>query len=146
MNQNNLNWYRENGFPKALLSSVEETTNLVEKYYEMKFDDLFVSNIQNGDFEEYTSLWLFTEQDAVECKHFLNRFDIDIVKYKNNVCYINIIADNNAMISPEPTSTMRVVINLNNNLKCTFDAKGHNCQRLSKIAKRFLKEYKALNC
>lgn len=144
MNKNDLNWYREIGFADAVVNSAEEILSRVESYYEMEFDEIFISNIQNENHEEYPSLWLFSEQDAVECKNFLTRFDIDIVKYKGNVRYVNIITDNKETLNtPTVASTMKLAIALADDVKCIFDAKGQNCKKLSGIAKRYLKEYKS---
>lgn len=144
MNKNDLNWYREIGFADAVVNSAEEILSRVESYYEMEFDEIFISNIQNDNHEEYPSLWLFSEQDAVECKNFLTRFDIDIVKYKGNVRYVNIITDNKESLNtPTAASTMKLAIALADDVKCIFDAKGLNCQKLSGIAKRYLREYKS---
>ncbi len=147
MIQNDLNWYRDNGFPETVVSTAAEITAQVEKYYEIEFDEIFISNIQNEGQEEYPSLWLFSEQDAVECKNFLIRFDIDIVRYKGCVKYVNIITDkNDTLINPTVTSTMKLAVSLTDDIKCIFNAKGNNCQRLSGIAKRYLNEYKAGRC
>lgn len=144
MNQNDLNWYKDNGFPETVVSTAAEIIAQVEKYYEMEFCEVFISNIQNEGQEEYSSLWLFSEQDAVECKNFLTRFDIDIVRYKGCVKYVNIITDkNDTLINPTTTSTMKLVVSLTDDIKCVFDAKGTNCLRLSGVAKRYLKEYKS---
>lgn len=145
MKENDLNWYRENGFAEAVLSTAAEITAQVEHYYEMGFDEVFIcNNLKNGQ-EEYPSLWLFTGQDAVECKNFLTDFNIDILRYKNNVIYINIMADNGEALSkPEQTSKMKVEVAVMNDARCTFEAYGMNCQKLSGIAKRFLKEYKSM--
>ena len=144
MNKNDLNWYREIGFADAVVNSAEEILSRVESYYEMEFDEIFISNIQNENHEEYPSLWLFSEQDAVECKNFLTRFDIDIVKYKGNVRYVNIITDKKETLNtPTVASTMKLAIALADDVKCIFDAKGQNCKKLSGIAKRYLKEYKS---
>lgn len=144
MNQNDLKWYRENGFPDTVVTTAAEIAAQVEKYYEMEFGEIFISNIQNGGQEEYPSLWLFSEQDAVECKNFLTRFDIDIVRYKSNVRYVNIITDkNDTLINPTPASTMKLAVSLTEDVKCIFDAKGVNCLRLSGVAKRYLTEYKS---
>ena len=142
MNQERLNWYREIGLADTVVSSVEEIVSIVESYYKMEFDDIFISNIQNDHHEEYPSLWLFSEQDVVECKYFLTRFDIDVAKYKGYVRYVNIITDSKeTLASPKTTSTMKLVISLDHDIKCIFDAKGLNCIKLNEIAQRFLKEY-----
>ena len=143
MNQNDLKWYRENGFPETVVSTAVEITAQVERFYEMEFVEIFICNIQKEGQEEYTSLWLFTEQDVVECKNFLTRFDIDIVRYKGNVRYVNIITNkSDALDKPSQDSTMKLAVSLAEDIKCFLDAKGANCQRLSGIAKRYLKEYK----
>ena len=144
MDKKEFNWYREIGYPEAVVSSAEVTVSQVESYYEMEFDEIFISNIQNESHEEYPSLWLFSNQDAVECKDFLTRFDIDIVKYKGNVRYVNIISNSKDILkSTEPTSKMKLAISLADDLKCYFDAKGQNCRKLIGIAKRYLNEYKS---
>ena len=144
MTQDDLNWYKENGFPETVVKTAAEKKAQVEKYYEMEFDEIFISNIQNEGQEEYPSLWLFSKQDVVECKDFLTRFDIDIVRYKGNVRYVNIIADkNDTLTNPTPTSKMKLAVSLTSDVKCFFDAKGVNCLRLSGVAKRYLTEYKA---
>ncbi len=144
MNKNDFNWYREIGFADTVVNTAEDIASRVESYYEMKFDEIFISNIQNDNHEEYPSLWMFTEQDAVECKNFLTRFDIDVVKYKGNVRYVNIITDDKETLNtPSSTSTMKLAVSLSDDVKCIFDAKGLNCKKLSGIAKRYLKEYKS---
>lgn len=143
MNQNDLKWYRDNGFPETVVTTAAETTALVEKYYEIEFDEMFISNVLKEGQEEYPSLWLFTERDVVECKNFLNRFDIDIVRYKDNVRYVNIITDKkDTIINPSSSSKMKLAVLLIDDSRCVFDAIGANCQRLSGIAKRYLREYK----
>ena len=143
MNQKDLNWYRENGFTETVVTTADEIAAQVEHFYEMEFSEMFICNIQKEGQEEYPSLWLFTEQDADECKNFLTRFDIDIVKYKGNVRYVNIITDNKGtLVNATPTSTMKLAVAFTDDVKCIFEAKGANCQRLSGIAKRYLKEYK----
>lgn len=145
MKENDLNWYRENGFAEAVLSTAAEITAQVEHYYEMGFDEIFISNVMEGDHEEYPSLWLFSDQDVVECKDFLTHFDIDIVKYKSNVLYINIIANKGTVLyDPEKNSKMKLEVSIMENARCTFEAYGMNCIKLSGIVKRFLKEYKSL--
>ena len=143
MIQNDLKWYEGNGFTETVLAAATEITALVEKYYEMTFDEMFICNVQRDGQEEYPSLWLFTEQDVVECKNFLTRVDIDIARYKGAVKYVNIMADKtDSLINPTQASTVRLSVSLVDDIKCYFDAKGANCQRLSEIAKHFLKEYK----
>ena len=141
---NDLNWYKEIGFPEAVISTAAEITTQVEEYYEIEFDEIFICNIQNEGQEEYMSLWMFSEQDVVECKNFLTRFDIDIAKYKGNVKYVNIITDKKeTLFNPADSSTMRLSISLDDDIKCYFDAKGMNCKKLRGVATRFLREYKA---
>lgn len=143
MIKNDLKWYRENGFTETVVSTATEVSKQVERLYEMKFSELFICNIQKDGQEEYPSLWLFNEQDAVECKNFLTRFDVDIVRYKGNVRYVNIITEkSDSLKNTTPSSTMKLYVSLFEDVKCLFDAKGANCQRLSGIAKRYLKEYK----
>jgi hypothetical protein len=142
MKQNAFDWYEQNDFPKTVIISAQEITSQVETYYNMEFDTIFISNIQNENNEEYPSLWLFTNQYVVECKNFLTNFDIDIAKYENSIKYINIITDNcDALNNPSQTSTMKLRMTLSNDTRCIFDALGLNCKRLSDIAKHFLKEY-----
>lgn len=145
MKQDDLNWYRQNGFPEIVVNTAAEIISQVEKYYEMEFDEIFISNVQNNGYEEYPSLWMFTEQYAVECKFFLNRFDIDLVRYKGRIKYVNIITDKyDTLGNPLPTASMKLTVSLKDDLKCLFDAKGINCVRLSGIAKRYLKEFKSI--
>ena len=115
----------------------------VEDFYEMQFEDMFISNIQNDGHEDYPSLWMFTDQDVVECKFFLTRFDIDIVKYKGNVRYVNIMANGSEdIIKPNASSAMKLRVSLVDEVTCNFDAVGQNCLKLREIAKRYLEEYK----
>jgi hypothetical protein len=145
MNQNTLNWYRGIGFPEALLNSAVDIISRVEKYYEMKFEDFFISNAQKDDVMDYTSVWLFTDQDAIECKNFLTSFDIDIVRYKRNVRYVNIITGkNDSLTDPTDNSVMKLSVLLADDVKCLFTAKGMNCKKLDEIARRYLKEYKSM--
>lgn len=143
MKKNAFDWYEQNGFPPTVILLAKEITSQVEKYYDMEFEMIFISNILNEKNEEYPSLWLFTDQYVVECKNFLTNYDIDIVKYKNSINYINIITDNsNTLDNPSPASTMKLRITLSSDIRCIFDAFGTNCKKLGDIAKLFLKEYK----
>jgi len=146
MNSENYNWYKDtkNGIPESVMSTVDETITTIEKYYGIEFEELFISNEQNDGHEEYSSLWLFSDQDVVECKNFLLKFDVDIVKYKGSVRYVNIILNGkDTLENPQETSSMKLVVSLINEIGCTLFATGQNCQRLNIIAKRYMKEYKA---
>lgn len=145
MNQNTLNWYRGIGFPEALLNSAVDIISRVEKYFEMEFEEFFISNAQKDDVMDYTSVWLFSDQDAIECKNFLTSFDIDIVRYKRNVRYVNIITGkNDSLTDPTDNSVMKLSVLLADDVKCLFTAKGMNCKKLDEIARRYLKEYKSM--
>ncbi len=143
MNQNDLEWYREIGFPNTVVSTAADIIAQVETYYAMLFDGFFISNIKNGDQEEYTSLWLFSGQYVVECKDYLTRFDIDIVRFKDNVRYVSILSDRKeSLTNPTNTSTMKLSVLLTDGVRCLYDATGYNCRKLSEIAQLYLKEYK----
>lgn len=144
MNQNLLKWYAENGFPQTVIDAAQTIISRVQKYYEVEFDEVFISNAMNDGHEDYTSLWMLTDEDATECKLFLTRFDIDIVRYKGRVRYINIITDrSDTMNCPTQNSKMKLSISLTDDIRCQFEAAGLNCANLSRIAKRYLKEYKS---
>lgn len=144
MNTDSFKWYDEIGFPNTVISKALEVISKVEELYTMQFDDVFISNIQNDGHEDYPSLWLFTDQDVVECKFFLTRFDIDIAKYKGNVRYVNIMANSSEdLIKPNSSSAMKLSVSLVDEVRCNFDAVGQNCLKLGEIAKRYLEEYKS---
>lgn len=143
MKQNVLKWYREIGFPETVVSTAADIIAQVETFYDMLFDGIFISNIRNGDQEEYTSLWLFSGQYVVECKDFLTRFDIDIVRYKDNIRYVSILTDRKeSLTNPTHTSTMKLSVLLADSVRCLYDATGLNCMKLSEIAQLYLKGYK----
>ena len=145
MIQDDLKWYRENHFPETVVDSAEKIGSQIEKYYEITFDGLFVSNKKNESTEEYPSLWLYNNDYVVESKDFLvqSHLNIDLARYKGNVKYINIDADNfTALENPTMESKIKLQISIGDNLKCVFDAVGINCLRLSNMAKMFIAEHK----
>lgn len=144
MIDNDLKWYHDNGFPQGVIDTVKDITRNVENFYGLEFDRCFISNsIENGQ-EDYSSIWLFTKEDAVECKNFLVRQDVDIARIKGNVKYVNLIFEK-FKLNNEPTadSSMNMVIFLADDIKCYFNAAGANCSKLLEIANIFLNEYKA---
>lgn len=145
MYQNDLKWYREIGFPEAVVDAAEVMAVRVEKYYEMEFNRLFISNTRDANHEDYSSLWLFTDKDVVECKNFLIRLDVDITKYKDRIKYFNIISNDYSSIeSPNVDSILKLEVSMVTEIRCIFDAVGTNCTRLNEIAKFFLDEYKKI--
>lgn len=147
MIQDDLKWYRENDFPETVVASAEEICSQIEKYYEITFVGLFISNTKNESTEEYPSLWLYNNDYIVESKDFLvqSHIDIDLAQYKSNVRYININADNfTALENPTVESKIKLRVSIGNNLKCVFDAVGVNCSKLSYMAKLFIAEHKSM--
>lgn len=69
MNQNLLKWYAENGFPQTVIDAAQTIISRVQKYYEVEFDEVFISNAMNDGHEDYTSLWMLTDktQQSVSC-------------------------------------------------------------------------------
>lgn len=143
MVKDSLKWYQKAGVPEVVLKRAEEITILIEKFYGIVIEDLFISNIVNEDSIEYTSLWLFTKEDVVECKHFLTRSDIDIARYGKNVTYINYLFDDFKSIETQGSSSnIKLNVSLGQGMKCILNAVGSNCERLIGIASRFMEEYK----
>lgn len=144
MIDNDLSWYLDNGYPQGVIDTVKEITRSVEKLYDLEFDRCFISNtIDNGQ-EDYSSIWLFTKGDVVECKNFLVRQDVDIARIKGNVRYVNLVLEN-LKLNDRPTvdSSINMVIFLTDDIKCYLNAAGINCTKLLDIASIFIDEYKA---
>lgn len=144
MKKNDLQWYQKNDVPEAVIKRADEIASLVEKFYGIIIDELFISNTVNEETVEFTSLWLFTKEDVVECKHFLTRSDIDIARYGKNVTYINYLFDDFGTVETTgPLSTIKLNVSLGQGMKCVLNAVGNNCDKLKSIASRFMAEYKA---
>lgn len=143
MEKNRFNWYQENGFPQTVIEAAQKICSTVESYYDLSFDTVFISNKINDGQMDYTSVWLFNDTYVAECKGFLARFNIDIVRYKDYVEYFNLIANNEmAFESPTDDSRMKVDILLKNTIRCSLDAAGRNCSQLKAIAKKYLEDCK----
>lgn len=146
MNQNDLKWYQDNGFPTTVVNLAKEITPLIEEYYGITFEGLFISNSKDENQEMYPSLWLYNDEYIVESKDFLSEthLNIDIARYKKNVKYIQ-INSHNLKLSGRPTNDSRIklMVSIGNNISCSFEAVGINCSKLNELAKKFIEVHKS---
>jgi len=86
----------------------------------------------------FTSLWLFTDEFAIECKEFLSKNDFDIAPYKNRIQYCSIKADNSDFSTYDINSFIEIKLHFIDSITGTLTASGENCQHAYELYKSLI--------
>lgn len=137
MKQEWLQYLQEIGVAEILFDNIDKKIQEVSSIFNTDIQEIFVSNNRTEQEVVYTSLWLFAENKAYECKSFISKEDYDVLVFENKVSYVNITKSNfSDFDNPSQDSSINVVCYIDtSNLSCTFNAVGINSKYLLKLIK-----------
>lgn len=132
------NYFETIQAPATLISRAEALISVAQSLFTFEADDVFVNTMKNKEQIEYSSLWLFTGDRLVECKEFLTKQDIDIVKLGSNLKYYNLIFNSyDNLKNANQQSTAKATMVFEENISSTLFACGMNCEYLVNISKKY---------
>lgn len=132
------NYFETIQAPDILISRAEALISIAQSLFSFDVDDVFVNTMKNKEQIDYSSLWLFAGDRLMECKEFLTRQDIDIVKLGSNQKYFNLVFDNfDNLENVNLQSTAKATIVCNENISSILFACGKNCEYLVSLSKKY---------
>lgn len=124
---------------KSVKDKIEETIVLNKKIVAAKILDIFICDIKNLDgTKTYTSLWLFTDTLAIECKNFLTKHDFDMAQYHKSIRYCSIEPIEFDLDTPTNLSSVKVSWTFNSSVTGTLTATEDNCIKAFEIYKKYI--------
>ena len=123
---------------KVVINRIDEVMTLNSKLLNDKILDIFVCEIKNHEGSRtYTSLWLFAEKNAIECKNFLQTDDFDITPYFKKLDYCSIKPLNFDFEEVKVNSSVQIYARFGENV---FDivATEQNCIKALDIYKKYI--------
>jgi hypothetical protein len=101
---------------KVVKDKIEEMLILNSKIKKFEIKDIFVCELKNEEgARNYTSLWLFTDKQVVECKNFLATYDFDITPLYKNIEYCSMSPVNFDLEKPSDVRISGDIIATENN-------------------------------
>ncbi|MBN2747562.1 MAG: hypothetical protein JXR34_12615 [Bacteroidales bacterium] len=125
---------------EVLQTRIENLIQLNQNLFEFEVLDIFISEYRDKDGNEvYTSLWLFTNKGAIECKNFIDQTDFDVTPITNNIEYCSILVNNFDFVTTNQKSFVKALCNFGNTgspINGSFTATDANCKYAIEIYKR----------
>lgn len=132
------NYFETIQAPATLINRAEALISVSQSLFALEADDIFVNTMKNKDQIEYSSLWIFAGDRLVECKEFLSKQDVDIVKLGSNLKYYNLVFDNfDNLENVNPQSTAKATLVCEENISSILYASGKNCEYLVELSKKY---------
>jgi hypothetical protein len=122
------------GFTEVFDERVEEILGFFETVYPGKTQDIFVTEYfdKEGN-RQYGSVWVFTEESAMEAKNFLQEDDFDSVPLSRQVKYWAIKKTDYDFREASTRSRMVLQFDLVSGIEGTLRASRENCDHLRTI-------------
>jgi hypothetical protein len=124
---------------KVVKDKIEEMLILNSKIKKFEIKDIFVCELKNEEgARNYTSLWLFTDKQVVECKNFLATYDFDITPLYKNIEYCSMSPVNFDLEKPSDKSIVKIHIQFNVRISGDIIATENNCLSALKIYQKYI--------
>jgi hypothetical protein len=124
---------------QVVKTRIDEILILNDAMIDEDIVDIFICELKNNEERTtFTSLWLFTESYATECKNFLTTYDFDIAPYKNKINYCSIKATEFDFTTPTEKSLVTISFQFDSPVSGTFTATSDNCLKAYEFYTKYI--------
>jgi len=124
---------------QVVKTRIDEIMILNHAMFDEDILDIFICELKNNEERTtFTSLWLFTESYAIECKDFLTTYDFDMAPYKNRLHYCSIKSTEFDFVSPTEKSLVKITFQFDSRISGTFTATNDNCLKAYEFYKKYI--------
>lgn len=116
MKQEFKNYLLSIGQSDVSIDRIDEILNEVKDIFNKEPQDILISQSNQGETLRESSLWILTENEAMECKNFLTSKDYDWLRIKNNIAYTNIVITPSAVERGDKKS-LRILVAFSSSLQ-----------------------------